>query len=135
MKITKQEFQNRIERIQDAMGRNGLDGLMVYGDEYRKENLRYVSNFWPIFERGACFIPRVGKPILAGAPEGEQYAREMSVWSDIRNIKDFACVSVPEEMQKLNYVTNITRSLDTLLGDNLSGALGLTLGFSQLDGD
>ncbi len=75
-----------------------LDALMVYGDEYRKENLRYVSNFWPIFERGACFIPRRGTPILAGAPEGERYAREMSAWDDVRNIKEFACVSVPEEI-------------------------------------
>ena len=34
-----------------------------------------------------------------------------------------------------NYLVNITRSLDTLLGDNLPGALGLTVGFSALDGD
>jgi predicted lipoprotein len=32
-------------------------------------------------------------------------------------------------------MTNITRSLDTLLGENLPSALGLTMGFSQLDGD
>ncbi len=38
-------------------------------------------------------------------------------------------------MQQLNYLVNITHVSDTLLGDNLSGALGLTLGFSQLDGD
>ena len=29
----------------------------------------------------------------------------------------------------------VTRSLDTLLGENLPAALGLTTGFSQLDGD
>jgi predicted lipoprotein len=44
-------------------------------------------------------------------------------------------VTDPRQMQQLNYVSNITRSMDTLLGDNLSGALGLTLGFSRLDGD
>lgn len=44
-------------------------------------------------------------------------------------------VADPAQLQQLNYTANITRSLDTLLGDNLSGALGLTLGFSQLDGD
>lgn len=36
---------------------------------------------------------------------------------------------------KLKAMTNITRSLDTLLGENLPSALGLTMGFSQLDGD
>jgi len=70
------------------MEQHNLDGVAVYGDEYRKENLRYVSNFWPIFERGMCFIPQNGDPILTGAPEGEVYAREMSIWQDIRNVKE-----------------------------------------------
>lgn len=99
LKIEKEEFQQRIENIQISLERHGLDALIVYGDEYRKENLRYVSNFWPIFERGACFIPRKGTPILAGAPEGEKYAREMTHLEDVRNIKEFACVSVPEEIE------------------------------------
>jgi len=96
--IPKSEFAQRIERIQDELVRQNLDALVVYGDEYRKENLRYVCNFWPIFERCACFIPQTGKPIIAGAPEGAKYVQEMSVWEDIRNVKEFACVSVPEEI-------------------------------------
>lgn len=96
--ISKSEFVQRIERIQGELSRQNLDALVVYGDEYRKENLRYVCNFWPIFERCACFIPQSGKPIVAGAPEGAKYVQEMSVWEDIRNVKEFACVSVPEEI-------------------------------------
>jgi hypothetical protein len=38
-------------------------------------------------------------------------------------------------MQALNYLINLSRTLDTLLGENLPAALGLTTGFSQLDGD
>lgn len=98
-KIGRQEFSKRIEDIQSVLVKKGMDALIVYGDEYRKENLRYVSNFWPIFERGACFIPVKGMPILAGAPEGEIYAREMTWIDDLRNIKEFACVSVPEEIE------------------------------------
>ena len=98
IRIPKSEFEERIVRIQAEMERNGLDAIAVYGDEYRKENLRYVCNFWPIFERGICVIPKNGKPVLAGAPEGEKYAREMSVWQDYFNIREFACVSVPEEI-------------------------------------
>ena len=98
IEIPKGEFHERIGRIREAMAESRLDALMVYGDEYRKENLRYVSNFWPIFERGACFIPKDSEPILVGAPEGERYAREMTIWQDVRNIKEFACVSVPDEI-------------------------------------
>lgn len=114
--IPQTEFAERIERIQNAMARDRLDGLMVYGDEYRRENLRYVSNFWPIFERGACFIPRKGEPILAGAPEGERYAREMCHWQDIRNIKEFACVSVPED---IDYPLAVFSSLKQILSETL----------------
>ncbi len=116
--IERAEFLDRIARVQQAMERERLDGLMVYGDEYRKENLRYVSNFWPIFERGACFISRQGDPILAGAPEGEKYAREMSVWQDVRNLKDFACVSVPDE---IDFPLAAFSSFQEILEETLSG--------------
>jgi len=121
--IPRDEFKGRIARIQEELARRGMDALMVYGDEYRKENLRYVSNFWPIFERAACFIPRRGEPLLAGAPEGEKYAREMSVWEDIRNIREFACVSVPEE---IDYPLAKFSSLKEIVGNVLGG--GKTLG-------
>ena len=126
-KITKQEFEERIGRIQDALARRKLDALMVYGDEYRKENLRYVCNFWPIFERAACFIPQKGAPILAGAPEGELYAREMSVWSDVRNVKEFACVSVPEDIDyPLASFSSFKEIFDDVMnGGNKLGIVGL----------
>jgi len=117
IQIPQVEFEQRIERIQAELERRGLDALMVYGDEYRKENLRYVCNFWPIFERAACFIPRVGSPILAGAPEGEIYAREMSAWSDVRNVKEFACVSVPED---IDYPLASFSSFNEIFGEVLN---------------
>jgi Xaa-Pro aminopeptidase len=124
IKIPQSEFEQRIKRIQAELDRRGLDALMVYGDEYRKENLRYVCNFWPIFERAACFIPREGSPILAGAPEGEIYAREMCVWSDVRNVKEFACVSVPEE---IDYPLASFSSFDEIFGEVLGGGKKLAI--------
>lgn len=122
--VPREEFVHRITRIQEALEKRGLDGLMVYGDEYRKENLRYVSNFWPIFERSACFIPRQGNPILAVAPEGEKYAREMTPWADVRNIREFACVTVPEE---IDYPLAVFSSLREILGDTLRSGKRLGL--------
>lgn len=116
--IPKEEFFRRIESIREVLGEKNLDGVMVYGDEYRKENLRYVSNFWPIFERSACFIPLKGKPILAVAPEGQKYAGEMTIWDDIRNIKEFVCVSVPEE---IDYPLATFSSLKEIISETLAG--------------
>ena len=68
IEIPKSEFNERVRKIQDAMKKEHLDGLFVYGDEYRRENLRYLSNFWPIFERGAICIGQTGDPILSRSP-------------------------------------------------------------------
>lgn len=96
--IPKSEFQERIENIRKQMYDKHLDAIFVYGDEYRKENLRYVSNYWPIFERGAMLLGKTGQPIVLCAPEGEQVAREMSAWEDVRLVPDFFCVTVPDEI-------------------------------------
>lgn len=97
-RIPKSEFSQRIQRIRTHMQALNLDAFFVYGDEYRKENLRYVSNFWPIFERGGLLVGKQGEPTLLCAPEGEQLAREMSIWDDIRLVPDFLCVTVPDEI-------------------------------------
>jgi predicted lipoprotein len=44
-------------------------------------------------------------------------------------------VADQRQLQALNTLVNLSRTLDTLLGENLPAALGLTTGFSQLDGD
>ena len=43
IEIPKIEFRQRIERIQAEMEAAKLDAILVYGDEYRKENLRYAT--------------------------------------------------------------------------------------------
>ena len=98
IRIPKSEFEQRIERIKGLMKRDGLDAILVYGDEYRKENLRYVSNYWPIFERGAMLVSLNGTPITLCAPEGQKVAEEMSIWEDVRLLPDFLCVTVPDEI-------------------------------------
>lgn len=96
--IPKKEFEERISNIRKEMEVQKLDAVLVYGDEYRKENLRYVSNYWPIFERGALLVGKTSNPVVLCAPEGEKLAKEMSVWEDIRLLPDFLCVTVPDEI-------------------------------------
>ncbi|MFD0960154.1 M24 family metallopeptidase [Paenibacillus chungangensis] len=99
IKIPHKEFKDRINRMKDQMKREQFDLLIIYGDEYRRENLRYVSNFWPLFERGALVVPYEGEPILLAAPEGENVCKEMSAWPNISLIPDFACVTVPDDIE------------------------------------
>jgi Xaa-Pro aminopeptidase len=126
MQIRRQEFHERLLRIQQLLDEQKLDVLIVYGDEYRKEQLRYVSNYWPIFERGAAVIARRGEAILLAAPEGEEVAKEMSAWSDIRLVKDFACVTVPEDIDyPLAQYTSFRNIRDELEGKGPLRRLGI----------
>ena len=71
IKISLKEFETRIQKLKEKMEELKVDALFVYGDEYRKENLRYVSNYWPIFERGGLLVGKNTDPIVLCAPEGE----------------------------------------------------------------
>lgn len=46
-----------------------------------------------------------------------------------------AALAEPRQLRALGYVMTVTSSLQTQIGDNLSAALGLSVGFSSLDGD
>lgn len=46
-----------------------------------------------------------------------------------------AALADPDQRQALDYLVIITQSLDTVFGESLSAALGLSVGFSSLDGD
>jgi len=130
IRIPKEEFQSRIDRIRSRMESDCIDAVLVYGDEYRKENLRYVSNFWPIFERGALLIGRQGEPVLLCAPEGEMVAREMSVWGDIRLLRDFFCVTVPDAIE---YPLANYSSFKKVAGELRAAGRLETLGIAGLD--
>jgi Xaa-Pro aminopeptidase len=73
------------------MEKDKIDLIFVFGDEYRRENLRYTADFWPIYDRGGVLIPKEGEPISLAAPESEAMVTEMSVYQDIRLLPFFAC--------------------------------------------
>lgn len=96
IKITRADFEKRIEAVRERMKENQVDAVFVYGDEFRRENLRYVCNYWPIFDRGAFLIPSRGEPILLAAPESITVAEEMSPWKDLRNVPDLCAAYVED---------------------------------------
>ncbi len=101
-KLPQQEYRTRIQRLREAMSRDGTDVFVIYGDEYRRENIRYVSNYWPIFERGLLVVGLDKDPILLASPECEHLARDMSPWPDIRLVKEVGMSYVPEEVDFTN---------------------------------
>ncbi|MFC3801419.1 M24 family metallopeptidase [Cohnella sp. GCM10012308] len=125
--ISAAEYRERIERLKLLMAEKELDACLVYGDEYRKENLRYVSNYWPLFERGATLVRQHGEPIVIAAPEGELMCREMTVWDDIRLLPQFTCVTVPDEIEypQANY-TSLKVIMDELRAQGPLRRIGIS---------
>ncbi|QJD84468.1 M24 family metallopeptidase [Cohnella herbarum] len=98
-KIPKEEFAARVDKLKVLMREHEMQACLIYGDEYRKENLRYMGNYWPLFERGAVMVTLTGEPFVIAAPEGEMFCREMSAWPDVRLLPEFACVTVPDKIE------------------------------------
>jgi len=101
-KLPQQEYRNRIQKLREAMDRDGTDLFIIYGDEYRRENLRYVANYWPIFERGLLLVGLDRDPVLLASPECEHLARDMSAWPDVRLVREVGMSYVPEEVDFTN---------------------------------
>lgn len=48
MVIAREELEGRVARVRNAMRSQGLDGLVVYSDEYRSGHATYLTNYKPI---------------------------------------------------------------------------------------
>ncbi len=80
------EYRDRHAQLQRKIRARGLDALLVHSNEAEFANVRYLSNYWPIFESAGVFLPATGRPLLIIGPESETFARDHSVIGDIRKI-------------------------------------------------
>jgi Xaa-Pro aminopeptidase len=87
-KIPKEEFTRRQKEAQRRVKERGLDAMLVHSDEAEFANVRYFSDYWPIFESAGVLIPAEGEPVMIIGPESETFARDHSV---IPNIKKILC--------------------------------------------
>lgn len=76
--ISDTEFLERFKRAQELVRQNGLDILLINSNEADFANVRYFSDYWPIFETAGVLIPAEGPGALLIGPESETYARDRS---------------------------------------------------------
>ena len=82
--IPDSEFKERQRKVQEKVREKGLDIAIVHSHEADFANVRYLSDYWPIFETAGVLIPNQGDLMLLIGPESETFARGKS---KIRNIK------------------------------------------------
>ena len=77
-KLSDKEFQMRWQRVQEGVKKQGLDLVLVHSHEADFAGVRYLSDYWPIFESAGVLVPAEGEPALIIGPESETFAVDRS---------------------------------------------------------
>jgi Xaa-Pro aminopeptidase len=85
----EEEFRQRIERIKDAMRRDGLDAVLVYGDANQSGDLAYPTHFTPYADTGIFVLPIQARPRLLTT----HAYRNMPWFKTITWIDDIICTN------------------------------------------
>ncbi len=97
MSIQKSEYDERVKRVQEAMQQKDIDIYIVHGCECEGANVRYLTDFWAVFDFAGVVIPKEGKPIfLTGGPESYEYAKTFAKIDDVRVHPLYVETSAPE---------------------------------------
>lgn len=94
--IPREEFAERVCKVQASMKTEGYDLLLAYGNEAEPQYVRYFSNYWPSFETAGVLIPAEGEPLLLIGPESYTYATDRTMIPKVRLLKAFRESSEPE---------------------------------------
>ncbi|MDR1061548.1 MAG: Xaa-Pro peptidase family protein [Clostridiales bacterium] len=83
--IPQSEYAERLRKVQEAMEEARLDVLVTHACECESANVRYLSNFWAVFDFAGVIVPRKGDAVLlTGGPESYEFARQFSRIADVR---------------------------------------------------
>ena len=74
--IPDYEYKERVARAAAILQREGLDALIVNGNEADYANPRYFSGFWPLFERAGVAISADGRAALMVGPESAVFGAD-----------------------------------------------------------
>jgi Xaa-Pro aminopeptidase len=58
--MPEEEYQGRLERVRRQMSQQGLDALVIYGDNYSYADLCYLTNYFPKVRGGIAVMPQRG---------------------------------------------------------------------------
>jgi len=96
LSIPKSEFQKRWATLQRKMAEADIDVLIAHGDEADPSNVRYLCDYWPLFETGGVAIGRQGDPILLIGPETLTFAEDRGKCGSIMQLLEYRESAEPE---------------------------------------
>ena len=89
IRIPEAEYQERIQKAAKLVEQHGLDVLVVNSTEADYANVRYFSDFWPLFETAGVAISPTGKAALMVGPESGKYSADRSMIQNIFQLMEY----------------------------------------------
>ena len=110
--IPEKEYQERIGKAAALVQERRLDVLVVNSNEADYANVRYFSNFWPLFETAGVAVGPSGKAALMVGPESGKYAADRSMIQNIFQLMEYRESADPAYPEvKASQYTDVFRSL------------------------
>jgi Xaa-Pro aminopeptidase len=102
--IPDSDYERRIARLQEEMGKANLDVLVTYSSESESASSRYLADFWPFFDFAGVVVPREGAAaLITGGPESFEFAKQFSRIKNIHIHPLFVETSAPDWVPKVEY--------------------------------
>ncbi|MDR7563109.1 MAG: aminopeptidase P family N-terminal domain-containing protein, partial [Armatimonadota bacterium] len=95
----REERDWRIQRLRAAMGEAGLEGLLLWGPAWRRENVRYLTGTGIRGSFSAVYLPAVGEPTAFVSREEARFAVEATGW--IRDVRPLMFPSCGELVSRI----------------------------------
>lgn len=95
-RISDQEFQSRLQRTVEILRDSKLDALVVHSNEADFANVRYLSDYWPLFESAGVVIFPNGRHALLIGPESETFARHRTKIASVRKLVEYREPAEPD---------------------------------------
>lgn len=95
--IPSGEFAERLSKVQGAMAEQGLDMLLLYGDDravFGANATRWLLDYAPHFESCCVAVPAAGMPQVATGAEAEMFFQHTARLGDVHVVRDFC---MPDE--------------------------------------
>jgi Xaa-Pro aminopeptidase len=110
--IPEADYLKRVKSAAALAGKHGLDVLVVNSTEADYANVRYFSDFWPLFETAGVAIAPSGKAALMVGPESGKYAADRSKIPNIFQMMEYRESADPSypEFKAAKY-TDVFRSI------------------------
>ena len=95
-RIPDSEFVARQKKTQKLVKEAGLNALIVHSNEADFANVRYLSDYWPLFEAAGVFVPAEGPLMLLIGPESETFARSRTKIPEVRKLIEYREPAEPD---------------------------------------